>query len=585
MSEEIIANNIIQLPVNRVVHSRAYTRKQRKYNRATFDALVESIKNGGFAQCIHVSAPSEGGVYMVIDGDHRLDAARQLNLEYIPAVIDNSVSANNDDEVQADLKNWMLNSIRENPSFAEKADLYRKIELHAPKQISALRKAMGLSETSLTKINQFNRLDEKSKAKLEKEALDENGAVLEAVAAIKKEEDRNEFLDRILSEFHGDARRVAECLSNAARIIDNFSPEVQSHFNGREIPLQNTKAIDLISLFDTEDEQLAVIDRLTFSENIEKTAAAFYRLLQNPTSPCTEMKNFIAEPNFSDEPQTINAIISLYDLYPDEPNKRLAIVSSLFDQGRLNADYIARITNNIEKSLRGYPDEIQAKFFEGHLPFSDAVFSAIDILLNKKWDLPTSLSLIEKASAGKFQPEQFQVRLNKLVRDYDETFKVIAGNNAEAGTGFKNIDDAIDSIDLSEEEKEVLKGPSGSEFLSAHTHDSVKTSIPERFEKAREYELSLADDDEVESRESAYKLLADSMKRANGTTDIKIEEDLLERNLGRQFSTDFLFDDAMEYCQKCRTGRVYDFNLINMCTECYVPHIVGKIQDQDEESL
>lgn len=581
MSEEIIANNIIQLPVNRVIHSRSYSRKQRKYNSATFDALVESIKNGGFAQCIHVSAPSQSGIYMVIDGDHRLDAARQLCLEYIPAVIDNSVSANNDDEVQADLKNWMLNSIRENPSFAEKADLYRKIELHAPKQISALRKAMGLSETSLNKINQFNRLDEKSKSKLEKEALDENTAVLEAVAAIKKEEDRSEFLDRILSEFHGDAKRVAECLNNAARITGNFSPEVQSHFNGREIPLHDTKAIDLVSLFDTEDEQLAVINRLTLSENIEKTASAFYRLLQNPTSPCTEMKNLITEPNFSDDPQTINAIISLYDLYPHEPEKRLAVVNSLFAQGRLNADYIARIINNIEKSLNGYPGEIQAEFFEGHLPFSDAVFSAIDILLSKKWDLPTSLSLIEKAAAGKFQPEQFQVRLNKLVRDYDETFKVIAGNDAEAGAKFKNIDDAIDSIALSEEEKEVLKDYSGSGLPTDNTRGDRKNSVPDHFEREQWCEPAAEDDGQPESCESEYKLLADSMKRANGTTDIKIEEELLSRNLGRQFSTDFLFDDADEYCKKCRAGRVYDFNLINMCSECYIPHIIGKIQDEE----
>ena len=127
MPKEVVLNNVISLPLNRIVHSRSYSEHQRNYSVEDFDELVESIKNSGICQPVWVSSPSESGVYMIVDGDHRLDAARKLGMDTIPAMVDETVKPN-DDEVEAAVKNYLLNARRISLSFGESASLLKKIE-------------------------------------------------------------------------------------------------------------------------------------------------------------------------------------------------------------------------------------------------------------------------------------------------------------------------------------------------------------------------------------------------------------------------------------------------------------------------
>ena len=129
MSEEKILNNIVLLPVKRVLHSRSFESDQRDYSKEDFDGLVESIRNTGITQPVWVTSPSENGIYMIIDGDHRLEAARMLKLESIPAIIDESISVNDEDEIAPEVKNLLLNWRRVNPTFSEMAKIFRKIDM------------------------------------------------------------------------------------------------------------------------------------------------------------------------------------------------------------------------------------------------------------------------------------------------------------------------------------------------------------------------------------------------------------------------------------------------------------------------
>ena len=345
----------------------------------------------------------------------------------------------------------------------------------------------------------------------------------------------------------------------------------------------------IISCYDKESGQLAIINRLTLTENPEAVASEFCRLVQNEMTACPELKSLITEPSFPSDKQTINAILSFRSVYPDEPEKRLAVIESLFTQNRLNTDALTRITNNIEKSLETYPEEIQYLFFDGQLPFSDAVFSAIDILLGKKWDLPTSISLIEKASTGKFQPEHFQTRLNKLVSEYEDTFSALSHNEDGTKSVISSVDDAINSIGFTDEQREAWDRITGEK-------PAVKNSVRETFEdivpaqqaeenapEVHEEESPFADDDPEDFYESEFSTLADSMQRANNSTDLAFEKELLEKNRNKNITGDFVFASANEYCKNCRKNRVYNLNVINYCLECYVPVIVGQIQDIEND--
>lgn len=593
MPEEKIYKNIILLPVSKIVHSRSFEKDQRLYGQEDFDGLVDSIKNTGVTQPVWVSAPSDNGIYMIIDGDHRLEAARKLNLEAIPAIVDESISVNDDDEIEPDVKNLLLNWRRVNPTFSEMAKIFRKIEGIRPSEVEKIREKMGISAAEFTYIADYNRLDEKSRKKLEKFKLDNKHKIVEAAHRIRSAEERSEYIERALSaEDKRSEQQIVEYLMNAGRVTSelNFSNEVKSHFNKREIPLDCTKAIDLIACYDTEEEQLAIINRLTLVDDPSIIASEFYRLVQNSMTACPELKNLITEPSFPESKQTINAILSFRNVYPDEPEKRLAVISSLFAQNRLNPDALARITNNIEKSLNSYPEEIQEMFFDGHLPFSDLVFSSIDHLLSKKWDLPTSIDLIEKASAGKFQPDQFQSRITKLIREYDETFSIVARNEDGTQNVITSVDDAVKNLGLTEEEMETWSRITGdksdekdSEKKPEKLNLPVKDVPAKKEESQAEEESPFADEDPDDFYSTEYHVLADSLQRFNNSTDLKFEEELLEKNRTKKISGEFVFDEARKYCEKCHKNRSWNFSLVNYCLDCFVPVIVGAIEDKEDD--
>ncbi len=83
---------------------------ERPLSDTLINRLVQSIQTIGFIDPIMV-VPSEGGYYEVIDGQHRLEAAKVLGLEKIPGFI-----------LPKELRNYVLNfNIEKAPGLKEKA--------------------------------------------------------------------------------------------------------------------------------------------------------------------------------------------------------------------------------------------------------------------------------------------------------------------------------------------------------------------------------------------------------------------------------------------------------------------------------
>ncbi|MBQ6517851.1 MAG: hypothetical protein IJI14_03970, partial [Anaerolineaceae bacterium] len=527
-----------------------------------------------------------------VDGDHRLDAARKLGMDTIPAMVDETVKPN-DDEVEAAVKNYLLNARRISLSFGESASLLKKIETTTqnPKDIKKVRERMGISARRLALLNAYNSLDDKSRSKLEDAGLSSNVEIVNAALQIRNEDDRSEYIQRAVSSKETDLTpgQIVEFLRNAARITLNFSLEVQSHFNSREIPLTIANAVDFVSFYDTEEDQLSAINRLTLlSQNeINRVSGDLYRLL----TACPELKHLIFEPNFPTDPKYIDAIIAFRDVFPEDPEKRLAAIESLFEQDKLTPDYLSRAANNIEKSLAGYPEAIQDMFFEGKLPFADAVFSAIDILLEKKWDLPTNLDLIEKASAGKFMPEQFNTRLTKFTRELEETFAAVSVSSDGEKQQIKSIEDAVNKLGLSDEEKEVWDQVSG--ITPKKDDKKIKSAVkpvepePGFFEDESETsgdedENPFLDEDPDGFYVREFETLADSMRRLNNTS-IEPELEIFRKYANARPSCHEIFELAEKRCKECRGKRLYDFDMINFCADCPMAKLIGDIEDIEDK--
>ena len=84
---------------------------ERPLSETLISRLVQSIQTLGFLDPIMVVPEKEGGYYEVIDGQHRLEAAKIAGLEKIPAFI-----------LPRDLRNYILSfNIEKAPGLKEKA--------------------------------------------------------------------------------------------------------------------------------------------------------------------------------------------------------------------------------------------------------------------------------------------------------------------------------------------------------------------------------------------------------------------------------------------------------------------------------
>ena len=79
------------VPISEIVHSRYSADYSRSYSRETFMELVMSIRAMGVHEPLMVTGKNAEGFYVIIDGDHRLDAAKEAGLETVPLLIDQTV--------------------------------------------------------------------------------------------------------------------------------------------------------------------------------------------------------------------------------------------------------------------------------------------------------------------------------------------------------------------------------------------------------------------------------------------------------------------------------------------------------------
>lgn len=575
------------VPINEIVHSRYSSEYSRSYSQDMFLELTNSIRTMGIHNPICVTRKNAEGKHVIIDGDHRFDAALEIGLETVPVRIDLSVDPDKA-SFEENVLNYINNTQRVNLKTYETATLFRKMfDDCSFAEIEKAKACMGISNYKAELLSKLNALDEETGKWLAKMGMDSNPRIIDALLSIKKKEDREDTISRAESLGIREQKEMEDFLESVGAVLGNFPDVITIHFNSRELPFSKTIAKFLL-LYPTEERILAAIDKLNTVPSREKimAAAQYIRLLKgiDPSTgelkaeqACPELLDLAVLPAFPYDDTTINAIIRFRNLFPDSPEKRLRILTELVNHNRMTEDDLIRLNHSIEKIFFGFPEEVQKFFWDGRLQFIDACFRILNILLEKTYDLPTKLEMIESACSGKITPEQFENRLAKAIKERDEMIREIALQTNTDPASLKNDEDIMRTTGIPEED--IARIRNGSSIGS--NKDSEKKSLDDTY---LDYSCDAADDhDEDESNDlfesvSDYLLLADSMAKSQNT-DKHIELELLAKGENESIRISRLYRIADQICRKCRKERIFDFKTVNYCQGCMLACLIGEVED------
>ena len=567
------------VPISEIVHSRYSADHNRTYSAETFSELEKSIRAIGIHKPLSVTRKNKEGYYMVIDGDHRLDAAAEAGIEMIPVFIDPSVDPDIPNSGE-DVLNYISNTQRVNLTTYEAAKLLRRMYSNCDfDKINEMKSQIGISPRKAELLDKLIRLDEKSADWLERMGMDSRMGIIDALLAIRNPEDREDAIARAESLDISEPLEMQDFLKCVGTVLNTFPEHIRIHFNGSELPYSR-HVIAFLRDCPTEEKVLEAVGKLDGipCSGRAEASAQFERLLRgidpktgevSAKESCPELLDLILTPDFPWDERTVSAIIRFRSLYPDDPEKRLRIISDLLENKRLTQDDLVRLTRSLEKFFPSFPEEVKQFFWEGRLSFSDTCFRILDILLGKTYDLPTKLEMIGNPCAGNTNPEQFESRLAKAIKERDEMIREIALQTDTDPAELKNDGDIMRTAGIPEEDIERIRAEKNG---SKAREKSGRSSSSE---KAADHHEDPSQDEEEYPE---YMLLADSMSRSQNT-DKYLELDLILRGENGTMKVSKIYEKANETCTFCRSERLFNFDTINYCQGCMLAYFIGVIED------
>lgn len=136
---------VVDIPIDMLVDSPDNPNEQ---DEATFDQLVQGIREDGFDEPVHVVPIAEGedaGKFMIVSGHHRVKAARVIGMKAVPAILKPGWTG---DRRQIELVR--RNSLRGDMNPAKFTYLFNEL-IKRGKDKNVLRQQMGLVKDDLFK--------------------------------------------------------------------------------------------------------------------------------------------------------------------------------------------------------------------------------------------------------------------------------------------------------------------------------------------------------------------------------------------------------------------------------------------------
>jgi ParB family transcriptional regulator, chromosome partitioning protein len=148
LQEEHIVGQQYELPIDKIITNPDQPRKI--VDPVELNVLIESIRENGLLQAIAVQQ-QENGTYLVVAGERRYQAYKELGKKTIPARI-----------VRGEVQDLALieNIIRSDLSAMERAmAMSEYMSRHNLKRHKPLAKLFGLAKNSISEILSLNKLD------------------------------------------------------------------------------------------------------------------------------------------------------------------------------------------------------------------------------------------------------------------------------------------------------------------------------------------------------------------------------------------------------------------------------------------
>lgn len=201
---------------------------RKTFDQYELDLLADSIRQNGIIQPLTVR-PDLSGRYILIAGERRLRAARQIGLKKVPCIIHRT------DEMTAAFYSIIENLQRQNLSVFEEAEAINRLIIDYGISHSEVAEQLGLAQSTLSNKLRILKLDTNMRNRLVAARLTER----HARALIRlPEEKREDVLNYILAQ--------GLTLSESEKYIDNI---LEEKFTVNEKRLKKKSAIGDIRIF------------------------------------------------------------------------------------------------------------------------------------------------------------------------------------------------------------------------------------------------------------------------------------------------------------------------------------------------
>lgn len=255
IKERSIVTEIEQVPLTQLVKGRYQPRKS--FNETAIAELAQSIKENGVLQPIIVKKHNDH--YEVIAGERRWQAAKQIGLTYIPAIIKNV-----DDEVAATFA-LIENLQRADLSPLEEAEGYKQLIEKFGFTHEEIAKRVGRSRPSISNALRLLSLDKDVLNKVQEGRLDMGHArALAGLNTTEQSRVAREVINKNLNV--RDTERLAYKLRNEADenddLLSKLSVRLNKFAHNVYIKRINSERIKVSLEFSDESELKWFLDKL-----------------------------------------------------------------------------------------------------------------------------------------------------------------------------------------------------------------------------------------------------------------------------------------------------------------------------------
>lgn len=146
--------NVTKLTINKIIPDENQPRKH--FDESKMGTLRSSIKRYGIKQPLTVEI-QKGGTYLLLDGERRFRAAKELGMKEVPVVIEAEQS-----EIQRLIEQFHLQEQHEGWSPTEKAVAVTKLSESMNTTIEDISKMLGIPSRTLSTYISFGRIIDKA---------------------------------------------------------------------------------------------------------------------------------------------------------------------------------------------------------------------------------------------------------------------------------------------------------------------------------------------------------------------------------------------------------------------------------------